>query len=159
MKRTLLKEEADKITLYMRTIYSLLRTTGEVQIRTLEETHIASESSLHPDAGSSEPGMSAFVYTSLRLPRCILDVRLVVLGQSEEVFRRRGYPDVESWQVVTAPARRRRMLYDEEETLAAYIASISDIDDIVPMLTAIQIEWNKMHQRISQDVDLISKIQ
>ena len=159
MKRTLLKEEADKITLYMRTHYSLLRTTGEVQIRTLEETHIASESSLHPDADSSVPGMSAFVYTSLRLPRCILDVRLVVLGQSEEVFRRRGFPDVESWQVVNAPARRRRMLYDGEGTLAAYIASISDIDDIVPMLTAFQIEWNKMNQRISQDVDLISKIQ
>ena len=99
MKRTLLKEEADKITLYMRTYYSLLRTTGEVQIRTLEETHIASESALHPDADSTEPDMSAFVYTSLRLPRCILDVRLIVLGQSADVFRRRGYPDVESWQV------------------------------------------------------------
>lgn len=159
MKRTLLKEEADKITLYMRTYYSLLRTTGEVQIRTLEETHIATESSLHPDADSSDPDMSAFVYTSLRLPRCILDVRLVVLGQSEEVFRRRGYPDVETWQVVTAPARRRRILYDGKETLAAYIASISDIDDIVPMLTAFQIEWNKMHQRLSHESDLIARIQ
>jgi hypothetical protein len=159
MKRTLLKEEADKITLYMRTYYSLLRTTGEVQIRTLEETYIASESSLHPDAGSSEPGMSAFVYTSLRLPRCILDVRLVVLGQSEEVFRRRGYPDVETWEDVTAPARRRKMAFDGHDTLAAYIASISDIDDIVPMLTAFQIEWNKMHQRLSQDENLIAILQ
>ncbi len=159
MKPTLLKEDADKITLYMRTYYSLLRTTGEVQIRTLEETHVATESALHPDADSSEPDMSAFVYTSLRLPRCILDVRLVVLGQSEEVFYRRGYPDVESWEIVTAPARRRRILYDGKETLATYIASISDIDDIVPMLTAFQIEWNKMHQRLSQDNDLIAKIQ
>jgi hypothetical protein len=159
MKRTLLKEESDKITLYMRTYYSLLRTTGEVQIRTLEETHIATESSLHPDADSPDLDMSAFVYTSLRLPRCILDVRLVVLGQSEEVFHRRGYPDVESWQVVIAPARRRRMLYDGGEILAAYIASISDIDDIVPMLTAFQIEWNKMYQRLSQESDLIDRIQ
>lgn len=158
MKRTLLSEEADKITLYMRTYYSLLRTTGEVQIRTLEETHIATESSLHPDAGSTSPDMSAFVYTSLRLPPCILDVRLIVLGQSDEVFTRRGYPGVESWYVVNAPARRRRMFYDGHETLATYIASISDIDDIVPMLTAFQIEWNKMHQLISQDSQLIADI-
>ena len=34
------------------------------------------------------------------------------------------------------------------ETLAVYIASISDVDDIVPMLTAFQIEWNKMHTLI-----------
>ena len=159
MRRTLLKEEADKITLYMRTYYSLLRTTGEVQIRTLEETYIATESSLHPDADGADPDMSAFVYTSLRLPRCILDVRLVVLGQSEEVFRRRGYPDVETWKVVAAPARRRRILYDGKETLAAYIASISDIDDLVPILTAFQIEWNKMHQRLSHESDLIARIQ
>ena len=51
------------------------------------------------------------------------------------------------------------MVYDGEETLAAYIASISDIDDIVPMLTAFQIEWNKMHQRLSQDANLIAIIQ
>ncbi|MDF1513284.1 MAG: hypothetical protein P1S60_05700, partial [Anaerolineae bacterium] len=117
MKRTLLKEEADKITLYMRTYYSLLRTTGEVQIRTLEETHIASESALHPDAESPDPDMSAFVYTSLRLPRCIQDVRLVLLGQSEEVFHRCGYPAVETWHDVVAPARRRRMVYDGKGTL------------------------------------------
>ncbi|MDF1515629.1 MAG: hypothetical protein P1S60_17605, partial [Anaerolineae bacterium] len=41
---------------------------------------------------------------------------------------------------------------------AAYIASISDIDDIVPILTAFQIEWNKMHQRLTQDEDLMTII-
>jgi hypothetical protein len=37
------------------------------------------------------------------------------------------------------------MFYDGQETLAVYIASRSDIDDLVPILTAFQIEWNKLH--------------
>ncbi|MGC9522705.1 MAG: DUF6909 family protein [Anaerolineae bacterium] len=158
MKRTVPDRQADQITLYMRTYYSLLRTTDAVQIRTLEETHSAMRPSLHPHASTMEPDMSAFVYTSLRLPRCLFEVRQVVLGQSEEVFRRCGYPDVESWRVVTAPARRRRMFYDGDETLAMYIASISDIDDIVPMLTAFQIEWNKMHTLIGMQAGLAARL-
>jgi hypothetical protein len=158
MKRTLPKEGADQITLYMRTYYSLLRTTDTVQIRTLEETHTAMHASLHLGADEQHPDMSAFTYTSLRLPRCIFDVRRVILGQSDEVFRRRGYPDVEAWTPVTARSRRRKMFFDDEETLAAYIASISDVDDIVPTLTAFQIEWNKMHALISLQAGLAERL-
>ena len=154
MKRSVPKKGTDQITLYARTYYSLLRTTDAVQIRTLEETHIAMHSLLHAAAGKQKPDMSAFIYGSLRLPRCILDTRLVLMGQSEEVFRRRGYPDVESWQHVAAKARRRPMFFDGKETLAAYIASISDVDDIVPTLTAFQIEWNKMHDLIGLQAGL-----
>jgi hypothetical protein len=157
MKRTIPKDGADPITLYMRTDYSLLRTTDAVQIRTLEETHIGMASALHPDADTSAPDMSAFVYTSLRLPKCIFHVRHVVLGQSEAVFTRRGY-DIEPWSLVSAPARRRRMLYDGDETLAVYIASISDVDDIVPLLTAFQIEWNKMHTLIGLQAGLTERL-
>ncbi len=160
MKRSIPRPPDDAIALYMRTIYSLLRTTSEVQIRTLEETHIAMRSSLHPHAGGIEPDMSAFTYASLRLPPCISQVKKVILGQSEEVFRRRGYPEVESWRRVVAPARRRRMLFDEREgILAAYIASISDVDDIVPTLTAFQIEWNKMHRLLSRKEGMLEMLQ
>lgn len=158
MKRTIPRNGSDEITLYMRTYYSLLRTTDEAQIRTLEETHINMASALHPGAAALEPDMSAFIYSSLRLPVCIQAVRLVVLGQSEEVFRRGGYADVESWQPVSTPGRRRRMFYDGRETLAAYIASISDIDDIVPILTAFQIEWNKLHHLITLQAGLAERL-
>lgn len=159
MRRTVPRGKEDSITLYMRTYYSLLRTTGDVQIRTLEETHIGMQSSLHPDAGALEPDMSAFIYASLRLPVCIIDVRRVVLGQSQEVFNRVGYPDIETWQLVAAPARRRRFFYNGRTTLATYIASISDIDDLVPMLTAFQIEWNKMHTLISLQAGLARRLE
>ncbi|MGC9398614.1 MAG: DUF6909 family protein [Anaerolineae bacterium] len=149
MKRTVPTEGSDSLTLYMRTYYSLLRTTQEVQIRTLEGTHTRMRSVLHPKAGAETPDVSALVYSSLRLPLCIRHVRLVVMGQTEEIFRQRGYKEIESWEPVSAPGRRRRMLYDGDETLAAYIASISDVDDIISILTAFQIEWNKVHYLLS----------
>mgnify|MGYP006295999759 CR=1 FL=1 len=158
MRRSVPKEGSAPITLYMRTYYSLLRTTDAVQIRTLEETHTAMESALHPDAEELAPDMSAFVYTSLRLPTCIFHIHHVVLGQSGAVFERGGYPDVENWEQVSALARRRRMLYDGTDTLGVYIASISDVDDIVPMLTAFQIEWNKMHTLIGLHAGLTDRI-
>jgi hypothetical protein len=148
MERTVPTTGSEEIQLYMRTYYSLLRTTDEVQIQTLIETHLGMDSLLHLKARDDAPDVPALVYCSLRLPRSIRQARLVVMGQSERVFARRGYPDVEQWQPVAAPGRRRRAFFDGEETLAVFIASLSDIDDLVPMLTAFQIEWDKMHLRL-----------
>ncbi|MGC9334759.1 MAG: DUF6909 family protein, partial [Anaerolineae bacterium] len=145
------------ISLYMRTYYSLLRTTDEVQIRSLVEAHLGMNSSLHVHARDEHPDPAAIIYCSLRLPHCIRQTRLVVMGQSERVFARRGYANVEQWEPVTAPARRRRTFFDGHETMAAFIASVSDIDDLIPMLTALQIEWNKIHRRL-RDSPLLKKL-
>ncbi len=72
-------------------------------------------------------------------------VNKVILGQSASSFTEYGYTNIESWQEVSARARRRKCFYDGEQRLACYIASRSDIDDVVPCLTALQIEWNKLH--------------
>jgi hypothetical protein len=40
------------------------------------------------------------------------------------------------------------MLFDGVDTVAAYISSVTDIDDLIPALTAYQIEWNKLHRRL-----------
>jgi hypothetical protein len=139
----------EEIDLYRRTYYSLLRSSSDIRVRSLEETHCAMNSSLHIGADQPTPDISAFVYSVMRLPECMPQIRLILMGQSEEVFDRRGYRDVETWQTATAHSRRRKMFFDGESTLAAFIASISDIDDLIPMLTAYQIEWNKLHGRLA----------
>ena len=58
---------------------------------------------------------------------------------------------MDEWQIESAPGRRRRWLFDGSETLAAYIASTSDLDDLIPTIVAYQIEWNKMHRIIDED--------
>lgn len=150
MERTVPRTETEEIELYQRTYYSLLRTTAKVQIRTLEEVHTGMKSLLHPGARDPNPDMSAFIYSLLRLPDCMSDVSLVVLGQSADVFARGGFGDVFTWEEVTARARRRRCFFDGNNTLACLIASLSDIDDIIPLLTAYQIEWNKLHRRLQR---------
>jgi hypothetical protein len=105
-------------------------------------------SSLHPDARGLQPDMAAFLYASLRLPACIVDVERVIMGQSVDVFRSRGIGDIERWERVHAGARRRRTHFDGAGTLASFIASGSDIDDLIPILTAFQIEWNKLHLKL-----------
>jgi len=148
MERTVPSTGSEEIELYQRTYYSLLRTSDEVQIRALVESHTRMGSALHIKAGDAEIDLDALIYASLRLPPCIPRVRLVVMSPSEQAFLQEGYADAVRGQVVTAPGRRRRMLFDGRETLAVYIASPSDIDDLIPILTAYQIEWNKIHLRL-----------
>ena len=144
MDRTVPRTGSEEIELYMRTYYSLLRSTHTIQIETLVESHMTMDSSLHVMARSPEPDVSALIYTSLRLPACITDVNFVVLGQLEKQFHESGYA-VTDWEKVFSPGRRRRMHVDGKSTLAVFVVSRSDIDDLIPILTAYQIEWNKMH--------------
>jgi hypothetical protein len=148
MERTVPRTDSDQIDLYIRTYYSLLRSTGDISIETLVETHVGMDSLLHTHARDSAPDISALIYATLRLPPCVIDVELVVLGQWDAVFERFGYP-VLTWEEVFARARRRRSYFDGVNTLAQYIASRSDIDDIIPILTALQIEWNKIHRALA----------
>jgi hypothetical protein len=145
MERTVPTRASEEIDLYIRTIYSLLRSTTRVRIRTLEEVHAGINSSLHPLARTQIPDVSSFIYANLRLPDCMPRIQAVLLGQSATVFEQYGFSGVEDWQEVTARARRRRCFYNGDGLLACYIASRSDIDDVIPIMTAYQIEWNKLN--------------
>jgi hypothetical protein len=81
----------------------------------------------------------------------MVDVSYVLLGQIERSFIDANYV-VTEWEQVYAAGRRRRMHFDGDHTLAVFIASRSDIDDLIPMLTAYQIEWNKLHLLLQSDI-------
>ncbi|NCF68654.1 MAG: hypothetical protein GWP61_22065, partial [Chloroflexi bacterium] len=128
MIRTVPSSGNQDINLYLRTYYSLLRSTRAVQIKTLAEAHKRMHSALHVHANDLEPDLAAFIYSIRRLPACLDKINLVLMGQSERVFHEHGFPGIEEWQPVSAPGRRRRTFYDGGHTLAVYIASRSDID-------------------------------
>src|SRR5437660_5797204 len=138
------------VELYIRTYNTLLRSSGEISLKALVQAHYNIDASLYPVALSPYPDMSAFIYSVLRLPASIIHCNLVLLGQSEEVFQQQGF-HVDGWEAVTASARRRKWFYDGKETLAVYVASVSDTDDIVPVLVAFQIEWNKMYYLLNAE--------
>ncbi|MCD6476058.1 MAG: hypothetical protein J7K85_07350 [Anaerolineaceae bacterium] len=146
MDRKVPSTVSEEIELYERTIYSLLRSTTNVQLRTLEEVHASTNSLLHSKARRIGIDASALIYTWLRLPECMPEVEQVVMGQNEATFLKSGFSNISDWKTVKAVARRRHFRYDDEsKSLAGFIASRSDIDDLVPTLVAFQIEWNKLH--------------
>ena len=150
MLRTVPETINEDIDLYIRTYYSLLRSSQPIRVRSLEDTHAGMHASLHSHANDDEPDLSALAYAAARLPECMHRVELVLLGQSDEVFSNRAGVDITDWRRVYAIARRRKMFFDGQGTLACYISSVSDIDDLIPILTAYQIEWNKLHRRFHQ---------
>ena len=156
---------SNEIDLYIRTYYSLLRSSGEVRVRSFEEAHSFSNARLHAGAREPVPDIAAFGYAAGRLPESMPSVQRVVLGQSDQTFESFGY-DVSAWELLHTRGRRRRLRHDGRGTLAAYIASASDIDDLLPIITAYQLEWNKMHallveggvsSRLSGDADPLCK--
>lgn len=149
------KREVD---LYVRTYTTLLQSSGAIPVSSLIPAHLTAASSLHAGAEEDAPDLNAFIYSAQRLPECITHVTEIVLGQSARGFRRYGYTGLDSWQVVSAPGRRRRWRYDGAQTLAATIASASDLDDLVPTIVAYQIEWNKIHAIVGADETLRSLI-
>jgi hypothetical protein len=150
MERIVPRTVSDEIELYERTIYSLLKSTTDVQLRTLEEIHGSTNSLLHKKARSKDIDVSALVYAWQRLPPLMEKVERVILGQNEATFQKAGYTSIQHWEVVKAPARRRHYRYDlGHKDLSAFIASRSDIDDLVPVLVALQIEWNKLHNKLA----------
>ncbi len=139
---------ADRVELYVRTYRTLMRSAGETRLRTLERPHAEMVSSLHGGAGGDQPDPGALIYAMQRLPAAITHVRHVILGQSDEAISTATGEDVTAWQSVSAPGRRRRWHWDGGDRIAVLTASETDVDDLIPTLVALQIEWNKLHGRL-----------
>jgi hypothetical protein len=144
MDRQRPRTTSDEIDLYIRTYYSLLRSSGDVRVRAFEEAHVFSDSSLHAGARGTVPDVAAFAYSAARLPACMPQVRRLVLGQSHESFELAGF-EIRGWERVLTRGRRRPLRFDGGEVLGVFVSSTSDIDDLVPIITAYQIVWNQMH--------------
>ena len=133
--------------MYRRTYMTVLRSTGETWLRVLEASHKAMHSSLHPLGDTSEPDLGAFLYAVRRLPAAF---RRPSRGHGPVCgdLRRSGFCRLPRQPEVGAPGRRRRWYDAGTGTLAVFISSASDVDDLIPTLVAFQIEWNKLHSAL-----------
>jgi hypothetical protein len=124
-------------------------------LQVLERAHLEMESSLHPLAGQERLDSGALLYALHRLPPVVLELEHVCLGQSpDQLLHWRGsVPD--DWLPVVAAGRRRRWWWNQTlRTLGVALASSSDLDDLVPTLVAVQIEWNKAHALLAAEPGL-----
>lgn len=135
--------QKEAIEIHIRTYRSALRSSKEIALSTLIPTYLKMEPLLHSLANSSEIDQEALIYSLNRFPKEILEAKTIVIGQTKEVFLEAGY-DLKKWRKVEAPERRRPSFFDPKtKTLACFAASISDVDDIVNLAIALQIELNK----------------
>jgi hypothetical protein len=139
---------SDDVELYHRTYTTLLRSSGETLLRVLEPSHRTMNSSLHPLASTNELDLGAFLYALRRLPAGVWAANVIVMGQEARFFARAGVGPIEEWDAVEAPARRRHWYDSGAGTMAVLLASVSDLDDLIPTLVAYQVEWNKLHAAI-----------
>jgi len=142
-------EDNERIRNFIQLTYITLSSTGAVPLRRLEEAYRSMGPIIHERANDDALDSSALCYAALRLPPCVTGVRKIFLGQSETILEEGGVP-MSAWTEVTARARRRRYLYDGKDTLICFIASKSDVDDVIPSLLALQIEWNKAHRILAK---------
>ena len=141
--------KSEEIEIHIRTYRSLLKASGSIKINQLIASHLSLKSILHQKGAGDDIDIAAFIYVLLRLPQIISSVSEVILGQSYSVFKNAHLGAVTKWREVFAPGRRRKMFYDGKKRLAVYIASVTDVDDIITLLTAFEIEWNKLHRKLS----------
>lgn len=133
--------------LFIKLYRSFLASGGSLEIEQLISPYIDMHPFLHQKAGSTEIDSGAFIYSLLRLPKEIHKVKEIVLAQSLKIFKREGI-DTGSWIELAAPARRRKMYFDGNNKLYVIINSVTDVDDVVCLLTAFQIEWNKIRNSL-----------
>ncbi|MBK9942884.1 MAG: hypothetical protein IPP13_14840 [Kouleothrix sp.] len=116
-----------------------MRSSGEIQIQALAEQYAAFELSLHHHVRADAPDPAALTYTAA--PAGLY--RRGAVGADGPVARGIRAPWLRRCADLAASqrtGRRRKMFFDGRDTLAVLVASPSDVDDLIPILVAFQIE-------------------
>jgi hypothetical protein len=146
-----------KTTIFIKAYRTFLSAEGKMRIDQIEELYKEMGPSLHKNASEKNIDIEAFIYSFLRLPPYMNKIKKVVLAQTDDIFLREDYK-IEFWEPVSAPARRRKMYFDGNDTLAVFINSVTDLDDMICLLTAFQIDWNKMHTILNETETAIDDV-
>ncbi|MEL7666376.1 MAG: hypothetical protein AAGU06_03025 [Candidatus Shapirobacteria bacterium] len=141
----------ESIELHLRTYRSALKSNLEVTVHSLTNSYLKMGTILHPLASDpTKIDPSAIVYSLLRLPKNIDKAKSIVMGQDPKIFADSGLENVLSWKKSPAKARRRSYFFNPKTSqMASFISSVSDIDDLVNLAIAYQIEWNKFHNLVT----------
>lgn len=148
-------QKIEQIEIHVRTYRSILKSAGFIDISKLVDSHKEMKSILHEKAASDEVDTAAFIYSLLRLPPCMSQVKKIILGQSIRVFKNNKYGQILKWKEVESVGRRRKMYFNGSDKLAVYIASVTDVDDLITLSTAFQIEWNNLHDKLKEESNVV----
>ena len=136
---------------HFRLTEKLLGSGSEVYVSQLLETYLKVGSSIHKKANDQKMvDVSALTYALDGLPEAIFSTGKIILAQNEDDFLKAGLDVADSEEVFTKSRRRRSFFDSQKSILACFIASKSDIDDLVNLVLVFQIEIGKITNLISR---------
>jgi len=144
-----LRASEESIEKHRRFYWELLAKGQEVKLATLLPTYEKMQPALHQDS-------SVLDYVLDRLPATIQQTKKVFLGQNRQDFEKVGLK-LDLKQPETAKARRHWWFFDaQNQALACFLASPSDVDDLVNLLLAYQLEEKKKGKQPDLSLRLLS---
>lgn len=148
-----------KIRRHIQSYYEKLLTGSEFAVSDIYETYVQMSPSIHKNVSNNKIDIDVLNYCLNRLPIQIFSASKIIISQNLTNFSSMGY-DLSMWQPVSAKSRRRRCYVSPDgNTIATIITSDADIDDLVNILIATEIEFNKIKNFIKSDQNFVDNIQ
>ncbi len=141
---SLVKAPEDSIEAHRRFYLGLLGSERSVRLSSLIPSYRVMRPLSHQKIEQREIDAAVLNYSLSRLPSCVHRTKRIFLIQNKQDLVDQGV-NIQSWRQVTARARRRFSFWDRSSgTLVVFIASPSDIDDLVNLLVAYKVEREKI---------------
>lgn len=122
---------------------SLYENKKSIQVSSLIPAYLDMNPLAHPDCNSSMYSESGMEYFLMRLPKEISNVEKFTLTANTEILNK--YKDLQNYKQVFCHKRKRLYYFSEElKHLVVGINSVSDIHDVVSILTGFLVEINKL---------------
>lgn len=139
----------DSISEFQDFVLDNLSSSKPLSIRTLIPKLKAINPSAHPNIQDSEYSEAGMEYVILRLPKEILDTRDVVLTADPEFIK--SFEKNSDFESICCHKRKRAYFYSsKEKKLVVGINSVSDINDIIPIMTSLLIEASKLSKLVTK---------
>lgn len=146
-----------KIRRHIQSYYEKFITGQEFAISDLFATYVQMSPSIHTKLNSKDIDIDILNYCLNRLPTQIFSATKIIISQNKENLAKYGL-DISTWQQTSANSRRRRCFVSPDaSTIATIITSDADIDDLINILIATQIEFGKI-KKLSNPDDKLSKL-
>jgi len=149
----LISSSDSNIRQHIKNCFSKLLTGLEFPIKDLENSYRQMAPAIHQNVFGDKIDIDVLDYCLNRIPPQIFSTKNIILGQNREKLISAGY-GISSWKEVISKKRRRRSFYSSDSfTLVSILTSDTDLGEIVNILIAIEIEFNKIKTKLNQNID------
>lgn len=141
---------------HIKAYYTRLLSGKEFSILDLEESYRRMSPSIHHNQSTDDIDLDALSYCLNRIPPQVLEAGTFVIGQNRQRIIAAGY-EIDSWKEVSSRSRRRRsFISPDSKVITSIISSDADIDDLVNILIAVEIEFSKIRHRLQTNHDSVA---